>query len=162
MQVDISGQVIIFIYSILSGALLSFIYDLFRVKRKLAKTSSIPLFFEDLIFWIIVSIVMFAVVYRSNDGELRGYILIGTLIGVVLYMLLLSRTVIRVTIRIVEFIALVINWIWVAISIPIKFAAKTLKIPLRTIYKTQNKIYSGVKSAGKKKIQRLRFRKKSL
>jgi hypothetical protein len=32
------------------------------------------IYVEDFFYWIIAALVMFAIVYLSNDGELRGYI----------------------------------------------------------------------------------------
>jgi len=65
--------------------IIAFIYDAFRIKRRAVKTSALVTYIEDIIYWIIVSIIMFAVVYYSNEGEIRGYLFLGTILGAVLY-----------------------------------------------------------------------------
>ena len=95
---SVSSQVYIFICSIAGGMLIAFIYDLFRIKRKAVKTRSIFIHIEDFAYWIVVALVMFTCVYLSNDGQVRGYIFIGSTIGVVLYVLLFSRAVTKVII----------------------------------------------------------------
>ena len=57
--------------------LIAFIFDLFRIKRKAVETGNLLTYIEDLLYWIIAALVMFAVVYLANEGELRGYIFLG-------------------------------------------------------------------------------------
>ena len=61
--------------------IIAFIYDVFRI-RKAIRTSNIIVYFEDFIYWILVALVLF-VVYISNEGELRGYLIVGAIIGII-------------------------------------------------------------------------------
>jgi len=56
--------------------IVAFVYDIFRVRRKAIKSSNLIVYFEDFIYWIIVALILFAIIYRSNEGELRGYLML--------------------------------------------------------------------------------------
>jgi len=63
--------------------IVAFVYDIFRVRRKAIKSSNLIVYFEDFIYWIIVALILFAIIYRSNEGELRGYLMLGVAIGII-------------------------------------------------------------------------------
>ena len=83
---------------------MALIYDLFRIKRKTIRTLNLITYIEDLIYWIIVSLIIFLMVYISNDGQLRGFIFLGIAVGALLYIMLLSRLVMKVSLSILSFI----------------------------------------------------------
>jgi len=82
--------------------IVAFVYDIFRVRRKAIKSSNLIVYFEDFIYWIIVALILFAIIYRSNEGELRGYLMLGVAIGIILYALLLSRIVMAVFLFVIK------------------------------------------------------------
>ena len=143
LQVVISDQVIIFLQSVFGGAIIAFIYDIFRLKRKVVKTKGFALNIEDFAYWVIVSFVMFAVVFYSNEGELRGFIILGAIIGVVLYILLLSSLIMNILTTIVNFIIKVIIRVWKIIILPIRIIVKVLLVPIKLLLKGQSKTIKG-------------------
>jgi len=102
----VSSQAVIFLYTVIGGAAIALVYDLFRILRKAVRTGSLVTYAEDLLFWLIVSVIMFLTIYYSNDGELRAYLFIGACIGVILYALLLSRIVMASSL----FIIRIVSW----------------------------------------------------
>lgn len=114
--------------------LIAFIFDLFRIKRKTVKTNTVSVFIEDFLYWIISALVMFAMVYLTNDGELRGYIFTGTAIGAVLYMLVLSRLIIKASLKIIGITCMVFKALWNIFSYPFKFLIKLLSIPIIMLF----------------------------
>ena len=85
-----------FLYSVLSGVLIGIAYDVFKVKRKYIYTKNIYVNIKDLIFWAVTLIIMFWDVYYGNDGELRGYIWLGSFLGLGIYVCLLRMWVEKV------------------------------------------------------------------
>lgn len=157
MQVSVSNQACIFLYSVIGGMLIAFIFDLFRIKRKAIKTSNIVIYIEDFFYWIIASLVMFGVVYLSNDGELRGYIFLGTVIGAFLYIVLLSRLVIKISLKLLRLIYVTVKTVWKIVSYPVRFLLKVLSVPGMLIC---NFIYRCLKKA--KLISRIKIAKMSI
>ena len=85
-------QVYIFGYSIITGMILGLIFDIFRGFR-LNRIKDIWVYIQDIIFWIVTAIIIIISAFIINNGELRGYMLIGYLLGAGFYMILLSRFV---------------------------------------------------------------------
>ncbi|MDF2523533.1 MAG: hypothetical protein K0R31_1174, partial [Clostridiales bacterium] len=135
MPITVSSQAYVFLWSVIGGMAIAFIYDLFRIKRKTIRTINFLTHIEDLVYWILVALIMFAVVYYSNEGEIRGYIFIGTLIGVILYTLIFSRMVMTSFLFIIGIVKKVFNFIWKIISFPFNVLFKLLAIPIKAIYR---------------------------
>jgi spore cortex biosynthesis protein YabQ len=120
----VSNQAFIFLVSVAGGLIIAFIYDIFRIFRKTIKAGDIITYIQDLIFWMLVAIIIFAMVYISNEGKLRGYIFIGITVGAVLYSLLLSNIVMKSAMLIIKIV-----------SFPIKVLIKILSVPAAAIVK---------------------------
>ncbi|HPU41267.1 MAG TPA: spore cortex biosynthesis protein YabQ [Acetivibrio clariflavus] len=130
----VGNQAYVFLWCVLGGMIIAFIYDIFRIRRKTIKSGNLIVYFEDFIYWILVALVLFAVVYVSNDGEIRGYLFIGALIGIILYSLLLSRIIMTVFIFTLKLIYRVFRTLCIILFFPIKVLFRILKIPAKIIY----------------------------
>lgn len=83
-------QVYIFGSSILTGIVLGVLFDLFRGFRW-EGIRDIWVYIQDIVFWIVSAIIIIISTFLINQGELRGYMLIGYLLGAGFYMLLFSK-----------------------------------------------------------------------
>ncbi len=135
MGISINEQASIFITTICVGFFIGFVYDLFRIFRKLIKHPNIFIQLEDLIYWVFVSLVMFYILLHKNYGEVRPFAIIGAFMGMGIYFLTLSQIFFPITIKIIEFIKKCIISIIKAILIPIKFIIKLLMYPYNIIKK---------------------------
>lgn len=81
-------------YMFLSGVALGVLYDVYRVVAGLLRISRwiIPLL--DLIYWVAATLLVFRVLYYSNQGQVRAFVFLALLIGISFYFALLSRWVI--------------------------------------------------------------------
>lgn len=129
----ICRQVYVFLLANFAGALVGMIFDIFRVKRKLVQTSDIVVYIEDILYWLIISVVLFLLMYYSRECELRSYILLGLFIGVVMYMCMLSRYVLMVLER-------VIRIIYRCVILPIRVFMKFIKMLLRCVKFIRNRM----------------------
>ena len=86
----VAEQVYIFLGTILVGAIMGIIFDFFRALRRNGNTCNLIVYLQDIIFWLIVAVIIITSSFVLNNGELRGYMLIGYLLGAFLYMLILS------------------------------------------------------------------------
>lgn len=85
-------QVYVFLYSILTGAILGLLFDFFRGFR-FEGIKDIWVYLQDIIFWLITAVIIIISAFLINEGELRIYMLIGYLLGSIFYMLLFSKIV---------------------------------------------------------------------
>ncbi|HHV99946.1 MAG TPA: spore cortex biosynthesis protein YabQ [Clostridiaceae bacterium] len=157
MPVSVENQVYVFLWSIAGGALIALIYDLFRIKRKTIKTGIVAIYFEDLIYWIIVAVVMFAVVYHSNEGEIRGFIFIGTILGVTLYALLLSKIITKFVIFTIRLILRVLKKLWEIIIFPFKLIFKVLSYPAKPLVRLAKKSYRNARAFSRNRITKMKM-----
>jgi len=118
---------------------MAFIYDIFRIFRKLVKHTAFFVYLEDVIYWIIVSFAMFYFMLSQNYGEIRIFTIIGAAIGAVLYLAILSPTVMKVSIIVIDFLIHVITAAIGIILAPIKLSIKIISIPLKIIVKLLKK-----------------------
>lgn len=69
----------------LSGALITFVYDLIRIFRRIIPHGNVWIGIEDFFFWIWTSLWIFSVLYRENDGSLRLYTILTMALGMIIY-----------------------------------------------------------------------------
>ena len=104
-----NNQLYQFLIYIVSGIAISIFFDIFRVLRKSIKTSNLITYIEDAIFWIIVGLFLIWEIITVSYGELRSYIFIGLLLGIVLYLVTISKYFIRFNVKILNFIKKIIK-----------------------------------------------------
>ncbi|EFM10880.1 spore cortex biosynthesis protein YabQ [Paenibacillus curdlanolyticus YK9] len=119
---------------LLSGIGMGIVFDGYRVvshELRFAKWT-LPLF--DLLYWAAATLVVFQVLSAGNNGEVRAYVFLGLVIGVVVYFLMLSRSVIasvRWLIQAVRYmIGLVIRLFDIFIVRPLLILYKLAKVLL--------------------------------
>jgi len=130
MILSVSEQVIVFLTTAISGMVIALVYDLFRIFRKTVRTGSLVTFVQDILYWLIASVIMFVTIYYSNDGELRGFLFLGAFLGVIIYALLFSKVImdssmfiIRITSKTVRFAAFVVSY-------PFRLIMKLIILPV--------------------------------
>ena len=141
---------------------IAFLYDIFRIFRKALRPGNVATYFQDLLYWLLVALIMFLTVYYSNDGELRGYLFIGAFAGVVLYALLLSRIVMGSALFIIRIIAKILKAIVYIVSYPFRLVAGVLKAPARKLSRAAVKALRKAGSKSRVRLAKLKFLRKGL
>lgn len=129
----VESQAYIFLLTMYGGVLIGFVYDLYRIFRYFSKPKKIATLVEDLIFWIIVSIIALATLIFSNWGELRGYVFLGFICGALIYTKLLSKPVITLMVYLVRLFVGLLKYIINILTYPFRFIMDLLLIPFRKI-----------------------------
>lgn len=94
-EIDNLHQWTTLLYSILTGFFLCFIYDLFRINRLFFCKKIITVFIEDLLFWIISSVIIFCLMLLRTNGQIRFFVCFGVLIGFFIMRLTFSKLILR-------------------------------------------------------------------
>lgn len=89
----IENQVVVFLWTIIIGMALGLIFDFFRILRRKGNTKDILVYIQDVFFWLIVTVVVIVSTFLINDGELRGYMVLGYILGGIFYMMLFSKLI---------------------------------------------------------------------
>ncbi|MGO4698582.1 spore cortex biosynthesis protein YabQ [Paenibacillus sp. 2TAB26] len=113
---------------LLSGLGMGTVFDGYRVVTNELKLPRWWLPVLDVVYWMAAALIVFRVLYASNNGEVRAYVFIGLAIGMVIYYFFFSRIVIQV-----------VKWIIGAVRKLIQILLKCLDIlivkPILLLYK---------------------------
>ena len=150
---EVSAEIIkeadVLLAAFLTGALLLFIYDVLRIVRKIVPHKMWLVGVEDLLFWIGSALALFAMLYRENSGYIRGFVIGGVLVGMLLYNLLLSAWIVAGSVFLLKMILFVLSrpLVWTArlFRKPLGFAGRKVKKLLRFIKKELKKLWKTVK-----------------
>jgi len=126
-------QLIDFIYFIITGMILSIVFDIFRILRRSFKTSDIITNIEDVIFGITTGIILLTSIFLFNNGELRLYIFIGIALGIVIYMLFISKYFIKLNVFLINFMKKIIILLTKPFIILFKFIKNIFLKPISFI-----------------------------
>ncbi|MBZ4645084.1 MAG: hypothetical protein PWR27_1243 [Petroclostridium sp.] len=162
MEVSVTNQAFIFLSSVIGGLIVGFVFDIFRILRRVIKTANFIIYLQDILFWILVTIIIFSLVFITNDGELRWYEFLGVILGVIFYNLLFSTYVIVVSVTVINFIKKVLLFIIKIILFPFVFIYKIFRKPCMFLLGTIKKIFRGLYKLIKKGIDKIVFSIKSV
>lgn len=113
---------------LLSGLGMGVVFDGYRVVSNELRFPRWWLPVLDIMYWMAAAVVVFRMLYASNNGEVRAYVFLGLAIGVILYYWLLSKPVIAT-----------VKWLIGAVRSLIAFIVKFIRIvilkPLLLLYK---------------------------
>lgn len=101
MNKAITIELQFFLISILWGLIILFVYDNLRILRRLVKHNNLVIAVQDLIFWVTASVFIFAMMYRENNGIIRGFSVMGMAIGMVLYHYILSELLVDAVTKVI-------------------------------------------------------------
>lgn len=99
MDNSLYTQVIVILHFFIAGIKISILFDIFRAQRKAIKTSDFITCIQDIIYWILVGVIMVYTVVKYTNGEIRAYMIIGTILGVIIYFSLMSKMIIRIIVK---------------------------------------------------------------
>lgn len=104
------------LYSFLLGIIITFVYDNIRVFRRVIRHNTFFISVEDLFFWIGVSLSIFLLQHRENDGVFRWFSVVGAFVGMLIYRKSISRFYVkRMTIlfrKILKFLYLFFSYLF--------------------------------------------------
>lgn len=123
----ISNQASLFLIFTIEGIIIGLIFDIFRILRRSFKTADIVTYIEDILFWLITGILILYTIFVFNYGEIRFFMFVGIFLGAMLYMLLISRYIIKISVTAIEFIKKTILFFLKIVIFPFQFIYKILK-----------------------------------
>ena len=94
MSQAILGELKVAVTAFFSGALITVVYDLLRIFRRVLSHSYFWIGVEDFGFWMWTAFWTFSVLYRENDGNLRLYTMAFMALGMIAYHVTISEMVV--------------------------------------------------------------------
>lgn len=107
MTIEQINTLLIFI---LTGIVIGILFDIFRILRKSFRTPDILTYIQDFTFWILSGLILLYSIFKFNNGELRAYVFFEIILGVFIYMLLLSKHIIIFFVKLISIIKSVVSY----------------------------------------------------
>lgn len=142
-----ANQAYLFLLFIANGILIGIVFDIFRILRKSFKTSDFITYIEDILFWMVTGLITLYFLFTFNNGEIRFYIFIGITLGIVIYMLSISKYFIQISVRIITVIKVILAKVITIILYPLKLI---LKIGKKVIFRPISFVFINVRKIFKK------------
>lgn len=120
------NQAYLFLVFSITGVIIGVLFDLFRILRRTIKTSNIITYIEDVLFWILTGFLILYNIWYFNNGEIRIFMFLGIIMGVLIYMLTLSNILIKIFSKIFQTII------------------KIIELPIKTIFAFFRKIFTRI------------------
>lgn len=124
---EVYNQLFCLIVFIFTGIAIGILFDIFRILRKSFKTVDFITYLQDILFWVLAGCIMLFSIFTFNDGEIRSYVWIGIILGVIIYMLSISKLFVKLSVSIIKVIKKILSY---PISIIKKIANITIVRPL--------------------------------
>ena len=103
MITSLYDQIKILIIFAITGIIIGLLFDFFRIQRKVINTFDFITYLQDALFWILSGIVLIISIMNFTNGEIRSYMILGIIIGVVLYFNTFSKYIMKISVGIANF-----------------------------------------------------------
>ena len=137
----VQNQAYLFLVFSLTGVEIGILFDFFRILRRTIKTGNIVTYIQDILFWILTGILVLYNIWYFNNGEVRVYMFLGIIIGILIYMSTLSNIFVKLFTKILSIII------------------KVLEIPFKTIITIFRKIIALILSFFTKNTKKFKIKK---
>ncbi|MCI8428746.1 MAG: spore cortex biosynthesis protein YabQ [Lachnospiraceae bacterium] len=117
MSLGIFKELQFFGLAVVRGVLILVLYDLLRIFRRVVPHGVLAVALEDVLYWAGTALLIFQLLYRENDGAVRGYALFAVAVGMLFYHQTVSGWL-------VENIAGVLNWCFGILLKPVRIIWK--------------------------------------
>ena len=134
-------QAYLFIVFSLTGVVIGILFDFFRILRRSFKTSNIITYVEDVLFWILTGVLILYNIWYFNNGEIRIYMFLGIIMGLLIYMRTLSNIIVSLFSKI------------------LKMLIRILEIPFKTIISIFHKIITIIIKIFNKFTKKIKIKK---
>lgn len=148
-MIAVNTQTMVFLQSLLMGAVLGAIYDMFRIFRIAIPLPAGAIVVEDVLYFGFCGFLSFFFAMTVNYGQVRFFILLGEVLGFVLYYFTLGALIMKCAEKIIAFIRWVCRTVW-------KYLLRPIVRLCCWIGKKIGKIFGKVGQTAKKAAQKQR------
>ncbi|UMZ75281.1 spore cortex biosynthesis protein YabQ [Natranaerofaba carboxydovora] len=145
-------QLFTFSVSIVYGIFVGVIFDFYRTLRGKKKINRILSDVLDLLIWLVITVIFIFVLLSSNWGEVRAYVFMGLVMGVLIYYSFFSSFITEGYRNLFSLIKklfnLILKYIIVALgffSVPVLFFLKMIKKLCDLLLKLANRLKKLIK-----------------
>lgn len=109
-MVSLVEQLYAFGMTIVAGAAMGVVFDVFRVMRGSARPRSVLTWVSDILYWVSVTPLVAGLLLHANWGELRFYVVLGIGLGLTIYFAVCSPFVLETLLFVARTIGYIVSW----------------------------------------------------
>ena len=137
MENDLLLHQALALWSVIVGAFLCVVYDVFRVTRLRHRQNSVLLFLCDFAFSLIATLAMLLLFFNLSFGKMRAYAFALVALGFLVWRFTVSRLVMGLLIRVLNFADKILN----LLKTRLLFASKKASRRIYTYYYCKNAVW---------------------
>ena len=145
MILSVSAQATAFLWLVASGAVSGLLFDVFRAVRRVQPHPNALTQAEDVLYWLSVFLLVLYLLLTHNSGEMRGFVLLGFVLGMILYFSACSWFVLRGLVWIVAAVKRVLCTCLLFLTWPMRWLRRVLRVPISKCRKFAKKCVISVK-----------------
>lgn len=134
MIISIDHQLNLVIFSFLAGLILGILFDFYRIIRGYNEGNKIITMIEDILFWILVSIIVFVFLLYTNYAYIGFYVYLFITFGTLFYIKFISKSIMTFLIKILNVFGKMFRVIFNIIIMPFEvlfYKVKEKKIKMK-------------------------------
>lgn len=120
---EVYRQLLCLFLFMITGIVIGILFDMFRIFRKSFKTPDFITYVQDILFWLLAGGIVLFAIFKFNHGEIRSYLFFGIAFGILIYIITISKFIIKYCVIIIKSLKRVIGY-------PIRFIVKLLQTTL--------------------------------
>lgn len=93
----------------IGGLITGLLFDLYRLARGLIRPRRLLTDIGDLLFWLVVTPILFVILVNDNFGQVRVYVFLGWVIGFLLYRALFSSSIIYLVLAVTRLCSRIVD-----------------------------------------------------
>lgn len=153
-----STEMVFLSHALWMGVLITFIYDVLVIWRRIVPHKPLWEALEDLGFWVFCAVYVFMWLYRESNGMLRWYAVAGALLGMLCYKKIASDCFVKYMVRILEKVLACLWKILYTVTAPVRILRRKAAAVRIKARKRRKKIFSKIKIRLKSFINTLKIR----
>lgn len=140
MTEPVTSQFMVFLYTILTGVLVGFLYDVYAGLGHVFRFKKIGIWLGDILYWVCITVLVYALLLYYNQGEVRFFVLLGLGAGALCYFRLSRRQIRNLVIKAIELLIWLFNWLVIILLYPVRLLYLILTWPFKIVGRVLSKM----------------------
>lgn len=138
-----------FLLSLGFGFIMGILYDLFRIVKISISKGKLATIISDILYCVFLCFALFLFCLTVNEGEIRLYLLLGSMAGFFVYYFSLGVIIFSFSEKIVAFIKTIIKSVFNIISYPFRFVFGKIRKIFNNLWAKSRKNTKNIKNKSK-------------
>lgn len=113
----LSEETTVFLIFVVVGMLFSVIFDVFRAMRKVKKMKNKTIYFQDIIYFLIIGIILLIIIINYMNTELRMYLILAIILGIIIYISTFGNLVVNLMVKLINISGKIIDFLILPLTV---------------------------------------------